>query len=65
MFEFINHLATVGTGKGPVPLKAGRSERKIQLGRCKRRCEDNIKVDVKEIWWDSVDCIDLAQDRDR
>jgi hypothetical protein len=26
---------------------------------------DNIKMDLKEIGWDGVDWIDLAQDRDQ
>jgi hypothetical protein len=26
---------------------------------------DNIKMDLREIGWDSVDWIDLAQDRDQ
>jgi hypothetical protein len=26
---------------------------------------DNIKMDVGEIGWGGVDCIDLAQDRDQ
>jgi hypothetical protein len=26
---------------------------------------DNIKMDLREIWWDGIDSIDLAQDRDR
>jgi hypothetical protein len=26
---------------------------------------DNIKIDLREIEWDSVDWIDLAQDRDQ
>jgi len=31
-----------------------------------RRCtwEDNIKMDLWEIWWECVDWIHLAQDRD-
>jgi hypothetical protein len=31
------------------------------------RCgwEDNIKMDLKETGWEGVDCIDLAQDRDK
>jgi hypothetical protein len=27
--------------------------------------EDNIKMDLREIGWDGMDWIDLAQDRDR
>jgi hypothetical protein len=26
---------------------------------------DNIKMDLREIGWDGIDWIDLAQDRDR
>jgi hypothetical protein len=26
---------------------------------------DNIKIDLGEIKWDGMDCIDLAQDRDQ
>jgi hypothetical protein len=26
---------------------------------------DNIKMDPREIGWDGMDCIDLAQDRDQ
>ena len=36
----------------------GKTEGKRQLGRPRRRWEDNIKMDLQE-------CIDLAQDRDR
>jgi hypothetical protein len=27
--------------------------------------EDNIKMDLKEIGWDSVDCTGLTQNRDK
>jgi hypothetical protein len=26
---------------------------------------DNIKMDLREVYWDDMDWIDLAQDRDR
>jgi hypothetical protein len=31
----------------------------------RRRWVDNIKIDLREIGWDGMDCIDLAQDRDQ
>jgi hypothetical protein len=34
-----------------------------QLGRSRRRWVDNIKTDLREIEWDSMDWLDLAQDR--
>jgi hypothetical protein len=29
------------------------------LGRARHRWEDNINMDLKEIWWESMDCIQL------
>jgi hypothetical protein len=31
----------------------------------RRRWEDNIKMDLREIGWGGMDWIDLAQDRDQ
>jgi Lhr-like helicase len=39
-------------------------ERKRQLGKPKRRWEENIKMDLKEIRWEVVDWIHVAQDTD-
>jgi hypothetical protein len=43
----------------------GRSEGRIPLARPRRRWEDNIKMDVQEVGWGSMDWIDMAQDMDR
>ena len=43
----------------------GKSEGKRPFGRPKRRWEDNIKMDHKEVEWEGIDWIQLAQDRDR
>jgi hypothetical protein len=43
----------------------GKPEGKRPLGRPRRRWEDNITVDLREIGWDGMDWIDLAQDRDQ
>jgi hypothetical protein len=37
----------------------------LPFGRPGRRCEDNIRVDIVEIWWESVDWMHLDQDRDQ
>jgi hypothetical protein len=38
---------------------------KSPLGRSRRRCEDNLKMDLTEIGWECVDWIYLAEHRDR
>jgi hypothetical protein len=43
----------------------GKPEGEIPLERPRRRWEDGIRMDLREIAWGSVDWIQLAQDRDR
>jgi hypothetical protein len=43
----------------------GNPEGNRPLRRTRRRWEDNIKMDLREIGWGSMDWIDLAQDRDQ
>jgi hypothetical protein len=40
-----------------------KPEGKRPLGRPRRRCMDNIKIDLREIVWGIMDWVDLAQDR--
>jgi hypothetical protein len=42
----------------------GKPERKRPLGRPRHSWVVNIKKDLREIRWDSMDWIDLAKDRD-
>jgi hypothetical protein len=43
----------------------GKPEGKRPLGRRRRRWVNNIKMDLREIVWDGMDWIHLAQDRDQ
>jgi hypothetical protein len=43
---------------------AYKPERKRPLARPRCRWQDNIRMDLKEIMWEGVDWIHLAQDRD-
>jgi hypothetical protein len=46
-------------------VKWGNPEGRRPLGRPRRRWEDNIKMDLREVGWEGMDWINLAQDRDR
>jgi hypothetical protein len=46
-------------------ILVGKPEGKRQLGRPRRRWVDDIKMDLREIGWDGMDLIDLAEDRDQ
>jgi hypothetical protein len=46
-------------------ILVGKPEGKRPLGRPRRRWVENIKMDLREIGWDVVDWIELAQDRDQ
>jgi hypothetical protein len=43
----------------------GKLEGKSSLGRCRRRYEHNIEMNLREIGWGGMDWINLAQDRDQ
>jgi hypothetical protein len=42
-----------------------KPEGKRPLGRPRRSLVDDIKMDLREIGWDGMNWIDLAQDRDQ
>jgi hypothetical protein len=46
-------------------ILVGNPEGKRPLGRPRRRWVDNIKINLREIKWDGMDWIDLAQDWDQ
>jgi hypothetical protein len=43
----------------------GKPEGKRPLGRLRRRWENNIIIDFREIGWGGMDWIDLSYDRDQ
>jgi hypothetical protein len=44
-------------------ILVGKPEGKKPLVRPRRRLVDNIKMDLREIGWNGMDWIDLAQDK--
>jgi hypothetical protein len=55
----------VGENRNAYRILVGMPEGKRPLGRPRRRWVDNIKMNLREIGWDGVDWIDMAQDRDQ
>jgi hypothetical protein len=52
-----------GEKRNAYRILVGKPEGKKPQEIPRRRCVDNIKVDLTEIGWDGVDWIDMAQDR--
>jgi len=46
-------------------MSVGNPEGKRSLVRPRRRREDNIRMDLREIWWEVVDWTHPTQDRGR
>jgi hypothetical protein len=59
------HVARMGEVRGAYKILVGRPEGRRPLGRPRRRWEDNIKMDLREVGFGDVDWIHLAQDSDR
>jgi len=58
------HDVYVGEGRGVNRVLVGKPEGKRPLERPRRRWEDNIKIDLREVGGGG-DWMELAQDRDR
>ena len=57
-------MARMGEGRGVHRVLVGKPEGKTPLGRPRRRWEDNIKMDLREVGGVG-DWMELAKDRDR
>jgi hypothetical protein len=57
----------MGETRNAYRILVGKPEGKRPLGRPRRRWVDNIKkkMDLRDIGWDGMDWIELAQDRDQ
>jgi hypothetical protein len=57
--------STNGEKRNAYRILVGEPEGKSPLGRPRCRLVNNIKMDLREIRWDVMDWIDLAQVRDQ
>jgi hypothetical protein len=60
--RWAGHVVRIWEGRGVYRVLVGRPEGKRPLGRPRRRWEDNIKMDRREIRIDEANWIRLAQD---
>jgi hypothetical protein len=62
--RWARHVARMGEGRGVHRVLVGRPEGKRPLGIPRRRWEDNIKRDLRDVGGDCGDWREGAQDRD-
>jgi hypothetical protein len=63
--RWAGHVARMGETRDAYRILVGKPKGKRPLGRPRRRWVNNIKMDFREIGWDGMDLIELAQDRDQ
>jgi hypothetical protein len=63
--RWAGHVARMGEERKVYKVLAGKPEGKRPLGRPRRKWEDGIRMDLREIGLGVVDWIRLAQDRDQ
>jgi hypothetical protein len=62
--RWAGHVARMGEGRNAHRVLVGKPEGKRALERPRRRWEDGLKMDFREIGWGGVEWIHLAQARD-
>jgi hypothetical protein len=63
--RWAGHVALMGEERNVYKVLVVKPEGKRPLGRTRRRWEDGIRMDLREIGLGGVDWIRLTQDRDR
>jgi transcription termination factor 2 len=63
--RWAGHVARMGEKRIAYRILVRKPGGRRPLGRPRRRWVDNIKMDLREIGWDGMDWVDLAQDKDQ
>jgi hypothetical protein len=63
--RWAGHVARMGEGREVYRVLVGKPEGKRPLERSRRRWENGIRMDLRDINWGNVEWIHQAQDRDR
>jgi hypothetical protein len=62
--RWVEHVASMGEGRNVYRVLVGKSKGRRPLERPRRRWENKLKLDLREIGWGGVEWVHLAQDRD-
>ena len=63
--RWAGHVARMDEKKGVYGVLLGKPEGRRPLERPRRRCVDNIRMDLQKLVCEFMDWIGLAKDRDR
>jgi hypothetical protein len=63
--RWVRYVARMGKKINAYRILVGKPDGKRPLGRPRHRLVVNINIDLREIGWNVMDWIDLAQDKDR
>jgi hypothetical protein len=63
--RWAGNVTRMGEKRNACRILVGKPEGKRPQGRTKRRWVDSIEMDLREIGWDGMDLIVLAQDMDQ
>ena len=63
-FRWAGHVARMEEGRSAVKILTGKLTGKRPLGRHKHRWEDNIRVDLTEMFVNSRNWVDSTRDMD-
>jgi hypothetical protein len=61
--RWAGHVARMGEGRGVYRVMVGKTEGRRSLGRPRRRWENNIRMDLREVGCGCVDWMELAHYR--
>jgi hypothetical protein len=63
--RWARHVARTGYMRNAYHIFVGQPDGKRALGRSRRRHDNNIRMDFREIRWEGVEWIHVAQDREQ
>jgi hypothetical protein len=62
---WVGYVTRMGEMRNAYKILVGKPEGKNPLGILGRRREDNIRMDLREVGWEGVDWMHVAQGRDQ